>query len=197
MADEIEEVESQEPEQHRRRTLGEVVTLAEAAENRISLPRPLADLIKEAGDDGRLERDDCYEVTEDEALEALVLMLTVKSRLRQLAADLEEGLIYWILVNGRDLVIGDKRWYVGVEHKSKCLDVSGTLETLLDVTAGDMAQVAGALIANPFKPAHTKGLIADPKRAAKLFESWTVPDLKTGKPRKRLQQADRRFSRKP
>jgi hypothetical protein len=111
-------------------------------------------------------------------------------RAKAIKAALKEAVIQHILATGRDLTIGDIRWYVREKKKERCLDVRRTIDRLLVVTGGDMDAVCGVMVAQPFKFAAARKLLPD---YDELFETTTEPELCDGVPKKELCSVDTRF----
>lgn len=126
--------------------------------------------------------------------EDVLAALDFAKRLREIAAELsrqaEAGAIAWIDAHG-PITEGELRWYVGTNRTHKCRDVRGTLAALLEATGGDLDRVAECLSSSAWKPGAAKAVLPD---ADAWFETVETPDLKTGKPERRLQKADANFT---
>ncbi|MEM9082800.1 MAG: hypothetical protein AAGB34_04325 [Planctomycetota bacterium] len=131
------------------------------------------------------------DTSRDELLE-LVMRVEGLGSIAKEAKELRESvMIDWIEING-DLVMekpdGPVRWYVGSKKTTKVNSVPNCIEALLISFGGDLDKFAGVLASNPFK----YGACREP-----LGEQWgnhftvsEVPDLKTGKPKRTVQQID-------
>lgn len=97
----------------------------------------------------------------------------------------------WLEANG-DLEIGDVRYYVGTKRRTKVRDAALALEALLELTAGDLVAIGEAMVSEPFKQGHFRGLAGD-ETWEEHFRVEVDRDLKTGKPKKSLQRGDKRF----
>jgi hypothetical protein len=128
----------------------------------------------------------------DDVLRAMAQVQHCKHAVAALHQRMEAAVIQWIQTNG-DLEEGDNRYYVGTEKRTKCVDVKATLTKLLDVTGGDLDAVMACLSTGAFKPAATLEVLGDDGRD--LFTTEVVQDLKTGKPKRALKAANKRFTK--
>lgn len=115
---------------------------------------------------------------------------------KEMKAMCEDRLMWWIKTTGQDIVIGERRYYVGTDKPPPdCTDKPATLEELFKACNGDFAKVAEFLSASPFKYGACRGQLA-PKVYARLFVVTPKEELKEGeaKPEKLL-VADGRFSK--
>ena len=133
-------------------------------------------------------------VTQDDVVKALDLCQNPKAVVRELDAQIEAAVIQWINQNG-DIEVGDIRYYVGTEKTTKCIDPRRTLEAVFDAVGADFDSFLGTLVSQPFKPATTRTIVGDDV-ADSLFVTSTQEDVKTGKPRKRLQVSNEKFGKK-
>ena len=92
-----------------------------------------------------------------------------------------------------DQVIGEIRYYAGVEKKTKCPDKAKGLETILECAGGDFGAVAEMLASDPFKPGACKELLGE--RWGEVFQVIEKDELKEGKPSKKLVAVNERFIR--
>ena len=92
-----------------------------------------------------------------------------------------------------DQVIGEIRYYAGVEKKTKCPDKAKGLETILECAGGDFGAVAEMLASDPFKPGACKELLGE--RWGEVFEVTEKAELKEGKPSKKLMAINPKFIR--
>jgi len=90
-------------------------------------------------------------------------------------------------------VIGEIRYYAGVEKKTKCPDKAKGLETILECAGGDFGAVAEMLASDPFKPGACKELLGE--RWGEVFEVTEKAELKEGKPSKKLMAINPKFIR--
>lgn len=120
-------------------------------------------------------------MTRDEVLARQTMVQGMLSRLREIKADMDAGIIEWIEANG-DLVVDENtRYYVGKETKYKCKDLRATIEMLLcGFSVEDLVTV---LSANAIKAGALKKMIGN---FDDHFETVVTPDLKTGRPKKTL-----------
>lgn len=111
-----------------------------------------------------------------------------KTHVREIEASLEAALIEWIDEHG-ELVVCDKRYYVGRETKIRCTDKAGAMDAVLSSAYGDVATLLGVLCSEPFKPSATLVLVG-PEAFQRCFASEVTKDLKTGKPKRVLKQVN-------
>lgn len=131
------------------------------------------------------------------AAAALNKLQRLKELVREIERDMTARLIEWIQANG-DLEIGELRYYVGTEKKTRCNDVRGTLAALLELFAGDLDRVAECLGSSAWKHGAIKKALEEIGQAAKFPELFTVTeetDLKTGQPAKKLMTVNPKFTR--
>lgn len=95
---------------------------------------------------------------------------------------------------GNDLAVGDIRYYVGPEKKTKCRDVRATLTKLFEYAAGDIETVANCLSSDALKPGACKEVLPGDVYADSFAETVKL-DIKTGKPAKSIHRTDDRFSK--
>ena len=129
----------------------------------------------------------------EDVLRAIDTMALLKDRIKELATDFDTALLDWINANG-DLKHETKRWYVATVRKTKCRDKMSTLNALFNLCNGDMGRVCEYLAASPFKHGSIKDLMDDPKMYAEHFDIIEQQDVKTGKPKKKVQVVDSRFT---
>jgi hypothetical protein len=105
-------------------------------------------------------------------------------RARELKRQFDEQLLEYIEANG-DVTIGEVRYYAGYEKQTKCVDVPGALNALLYSSSGSMDALSGFLCSDPIKHgAASKAL--KPEEYEEFFVTSMKPDLKTGKPVKKV-----------
>lgn len=133
---------------------------------------------------------------ESEAAAVLLVrdwVLSAQSKLRDLKQLLDEQLIAWIESNG-DLVIDEQsRLYVGREKVTKCRDVGACLQALFDLAEGEYEKVVQCLSTTAIKHGAARSVLGD--EYAKHFTEEVKADIKTGKPKKAVIEANQ-FSRK-
>lgn len=119
--------------------------------------------------------------SKEEVMSALAFKQQLGEIYRALNYRFEQAAIAWIDKNG-EIEEGEKRWYVGTVTKRSCKDVNETVRTILESDGPDA--LVRALSTSCFRPATAMEILGP--RAAEFFTTETVPDLKTGKPRKAL-----------
>lgn len=90
-----------------------------------------------------------------------------------------------------DQVIGDIRYYAGIEKKTVCEDAAKGLETILECAGGDFGKVAEMLASNPFKHGACREVLGN--RWGDVFTVVEKLELKEGKPSKKLIAINGRF----
>lgn len=111
----------------------------------------------------------------------------------------KSALVQWIEAN-RDIEVGDVRYYVGVEKKTKPLiPPPAMFRRLAELLGGDEEATLACLASAAFKHGEVKGRLAESlgEQAdaiyAELFETIEELELKTGKPKKSLQSVNKKF----
>lgn len=126
--------------------------------------------------------------TEAEVLEAINVRATMKQAMREVDSRFDAALIAWIEANGA-IESGDTRYYVGPQKDTKCNDQPATLAVLLELGGPDAA--GKCLASGAFKLTPCRELLAEQFDAH--FTTTEKPDLKTGKPVKKLHAVNERF----
>lgn len=112
--------------------------------------------------------------------------------LREMRSQAEERILEYVTENG-PVEIGDVKYYAGTEKKTVCRDTRGAAEAVLDATAGDLDTFCQQLSAQPFKYGALKLLLGQ-ERWAKFFDVVETPDLKTGKPERKLLSVNQKYA---
>ena len=139
-------------------------------------------------------------LNEDSRLDTVLMVreniLWVKHAAAQLLKDLDNDvLIPWINKNG-DMDIGNgNRLYVGDKTTTKCIDKAITLDEILNANGGDMGKAVDCMVSQPFKPAACKKALGK-EAGEQCFVTEKVPDVKTGKIKKVIKEANPRFGSK-
>jgi hypothetical protein len=124
-------------------------------------------------------------------LMAMEFVAALKEATRLLSERVESKAIEWIGQNG-EIEVGEVRYYVAPNRTTKCKDLGRTLEAMLKATGGDFAETVRCLSTGAFKPGACRELLPEDE-FVDLFETVETPDLKEGKPKKRLQKVNERF----
>ena len=114
-----------------------------------------------------------------------------KSYIKELDRMFKDLLIDWINANGQ-LVVGDKRYYVGTKKTVKPRALAPLTEALMNATGGDFEAFIKTMSAGAYKQGACKEVLGD--AWADHFSVQHVDDIKTGKPQKELKITDDRFS---
>lgn len=129
--------------------------------------------------------------TADDLLEVGNLIQRVGEFHRQVKAAWEQKMIEHINRCG-PVECGDVRYYVGVDRETKCADPAATTQACLEASQGDLSAFVGVLASGAFRHGACRKLLP-PDVFDTLFVTTEKPDLKTGKPERKLQRADQRF----
>lgn len=131
------------------------------------------------------------EATQEQFLYAQEFVGKLSEVVRDIKDRCEAASIQWIEKNG-DATDGVRRYYVGPNKSTKCLDVRKTCEAVFIVTGGDWDTFVECLSSGAFKHGATKKVLGD--KADEFFETKETKDLKTGEVgKKRLQEFDPTF----
>lgn len=137
----------------------------------------------------RLDELDVGGVTEEQISNTIDAVDLLKQAARELDQRLKRSLMEYLRGHG-DLVIGERRYYIGRKKTTKCVDTRLVLQAILEASGGDLDSVMECLSSQPFKPATTKKLIGD--NTAGLFYD-DVKETVEGKPVLEVKCLDRRF----
>ena len=128
------------------------------------------------------------DATVDQVLMAQEFIKKLGEIHRELKEKLELATIAYIEKNG-EIRDGERRFYVGPNKSTRCVDVRKTVEAVFEVSGGDFDVFVECLSSSAFKPAATKKVLGD--KASELFIDTETKDLKTGElGKKRLQEVD-------
>lgn len=131
--------------------------------------------------------------TEPDVLTAINLHTRLKEITKGLGYLIDNAAVEYINKNG-DITCGDIRYYVGTTTYTKCKDVKGTLQTLLDVTGGDLEKIATCLASDAWKAGATRVVLVD--QFDTCFSTEKRMEMKEGKPvavKKSLQSVNMKF----
>lgn len=116
-----------------------------------------------------------------------------KGAAKQLDTLLKEALLEYLNEPGKELIIGENRYYIGTKKKVVSGDKGKLLEALLESSGGDFEAVAEVLASQPFKHGACKGVLGD--AWGDHFTELVEDDVKTGKPKKEIKVVNDRFIR--
>ena len=126
----------------------------------------------------------------DEAAELINDIQVAKARFKEITEILKEAELAAVESVG-DVTIGDKRYYIGYDKKI-------TQDADTDEICGAIAEagkpIATCLVKQPFKQGAVKEVVGE-EQWREFFAVEAVPDVKTGKPRRNVQVADRKFTK--
>lgn len=131
--------------------------------------------------------------SQDQVLTALEFVKRLGEVQRELKERVNKAAIKYIQANG-DIQDGTRRFFVGPNKTTKCLDLRKTVEAVLTAAGGDIDALVDVLSTDAFKPGATKKLIKD--KAKDLFETKETNklELEQAKPEMKLQEVDSRFA---
>ena len=125
------------------------------------------------------------EATLEELVSARNLAYEYERKAREYRADFDQVFCQWLEANGRQ-TIGETDYWAGYTKKITCTDKAGTINAILEHRLGDILAICDYLQSQPFRYGAVRELIGD-EAFDKLFSTVDRPDVKTGKPRKRVQ----------
>jgi len=129
--------------------------------------------------------------TPDQMAAAITFIEALKARTRELDKQMEQAAIAWLQFHG-DLTIGENRYYVGTVKHTKCINPKATIEALLVAADGALDGIEQCLVSQPFKAGATRTILGDSVFDSQ-FETIVMPDLKTGKPLRKVQKSNPKF----
>lgn len=119
-----------------------------------------------------------------------------QSELKTLRDRAESAMMEWIKVNG-DLVVSDSvRYYVGTSKTTKCTNIPGAVEKIMEATGGDFTRFCDVLASGAIKHGAAKKVL-DPKTYAELFKVTESDKLEEGVLDKKLIRYDEAFVKIP
>jgi hypothetical protein len=118
----------------------------------------------------------------------------IKEAIKRIADSLEQRILERVQQHG-DLTIGTVRYYAGTAKRTEPRDPGQVLDAILQLAGGDTAAAARDFLgSSAFKYGAIKQAAGE-QRFAELFEVIEVPELREGKPVKRLLKVDERFTK--
>ena len=127
----------------------------------------------------------------DDVLDVLQRIAAAKQTINEMELLANDAAIQWIDANG-DLVVGDVRYYVGVNKTTKCVDVRATMEAALTATGGDVDAMTELLGSGAWKHGACRKVL-DADDFHRLFITTEKSNLKSDEPERSLQRVDQRF----
>jgi hypothetical protein len=118
----------------------------------------------------------------------------LKRRVREADALLKAQVLEWVTVNG-PVTIGETRYWAGHRKVTTCPDQAAAVTALLAATGGDLDAVAGCLAADALKPGACRAALP-PGEFDRLFRVEERPELRAGKPARRLMSCNTQFAGK-
>ncbi len=142
-----------------------------------------------------VERLEAGTGSEADVLTALNLHQRLKEVTKGLGYLVDDAAVQYINKHG-DITCGNIRYYVGTTTYTKCKDVKGTFQTLLEVTSGDLETIASCFASDAWKAGQSRVVLGD--KFDSCFSTEKRLELKDGKPlvRKSLQKVNMDFQPK-
>jgi hypothetical protein len=137
------------------------------------------------------------DATPDQFAAAFELVDAIRDFERRMRLSLKSKMLEQIEQTGRDITIGPRRYYAGVESETRCEDNVAAVDALLDAAGGDLEVVArDCLRSDSIKPSAAR-LILSAEAFDRLFKTTKRTVLKDGKPttQRQLLCTDERFVR--
>lgn len=113
-------------------------------------------------------------------------------RAKAIKAALKEAMVEHILATGRDLVIGEVRYYAAQEKETKCVRQLEAVEAVFKAVGGDCEGFKACLSSNAFLPGQCRKVLP-PDVFADLFVTTVKTKLKDGVPQKQLCSVNPKF----
>jgi hypothetical protein len=135
----------------------------------------------------------CPPAEKPEALaEAWARLRAIEEARREIKQMVDEAALDHIREHG-EFEIGDLRYYEAVDRDTRDADPRMTFEGLLAATGGDLDAVKECLASGAFKPGACRKVLD--KDFERYFTVTEKPDVRTGKPKKKLQSTSLTFNR--
>lgn len=129
--------------------------------------------------------------SKDDVLTCIDVVARLKELTRELAEKSEEAIVPWLQRNG-DIERGEVRYYAAATKTNKVRDNDGMLKAVLSATGGDVEAIAKCLASGAWKVSAVRELIPADEYEV-LVEVVESVDLKTGKPKVKVQKFDATF----
>jgi hypothetical protein len=104
-------------------------------------------------------------LTPESPVEDMVKAAGVESILKEFAKCItvirKKKFVEWIEQNGREIIIGSTKCYVGSETTTKCNSVPQAAEAIFLAVGGDIEAFKNCLASDAFKPGACKKILAD------------------------------------
>ena len=126
----------------------------------------------------------------DEAAELINDIAVAKAKFREISEILKAAELEAVDSVG-EVVIGDKRYYVGTKTITR---QTGETDEICGLIAETGHPIGECLVKQPFKPATVREIIGNDDWG-QMFEVETQDDVKTGKPKREVRGADRKFTK--
>jgi hypothetical protein len=127
----------------------------------------------------------------DDVLTCIDVVARLKELTRELAEKSEAAIVPWLQQHG-EIERGEVRYYAGASKSAKVKDNDAMLKAVLYAAAGDIEQIAKCLASGAWKVSAVRELVP-PDEFEVLVEVVESVDLKTGKPKVKVQKLDPTF----
>ena len=128
----------------------------------------------------------------ERTLEVDSFVKTLKDRMKFIGEEMDRKKLEMVERHKGDLQVGDMRYYVGATKKHVNLNKEDTYYRVMDLFGGDIMQVLDVMTSQPWKYGAIKTMLGEDV-ANELFETTTVKDVKTGKPKRTVKVVDTNF----
>lgn len=119
---------------------------------------------------------------DDQAAAFVLRWKAFKAMVKEIDAAMHDAVLDRLLVTGRDLTVGEVRYYAGDDKDTICTDVPAATEKLLVATTGDVGVFSATLVSQPYKPSSARQLLSA-EDYARCFTTRIKGKVKEGKPK--------------
>jgi len=128
---------------------------------------------------------------DEDVLVCIDIVARLEELTRELAEKSETAIVAWLTQHG-DLTRGEVRYYAGATKTNKVRDNDAMLRALLTATGGDVDAIGKCLASGAWKVSAVRELLPADELEV-LVEVVEAMDLKTGKPKVKVQKFDPTF----
>lgn len=123
-----------------------------------------------------------HDADDDEAAAFVLRWKAFKAMVKEIDTAMHAAVLDRLLVTGRDLTVGEVRYYAGDDKDTVCTDVKATTDKVLIATKGDVGQFSETLVSQPYKSSACRLLLSD-EDYAHCFTTRIKGKVKEGKPK--------------
>lgn len=155
-------------------------------------PSEVVALARQAADGARFLP--AHDASREQVIEAINAVEFMWRTIKEARSDFyRERMVEWLQEHG-DLEWDGRRWYLGSKRTVRLVVPVGELvDAVLKAVGGDLAAFCQTLTASPFKAGYLRDVLGDEWR--RCFREESVPDVKTGKPRREVNSVPVRVGR--